>query len=271
MATKLPLPLPGNPPRGFPPLRRPRVPPLCFPLQRTRRTGFLSVQTPPPLSFLPTPWRPPAPAASASSEVASKVAPPGSSSAPLPSDSPSVAVSILPASPAPPAISASSSNADSSVYSPLPLVLSSALSSVPLPPTRSFPPAKLCFLLTGGSSVFYLPPLVVVAVVSVASLVSRSAPIVTRVVPCPSLDIPPAPLPPYLLSFGLLWPPAPPLVPPPPAPAADISCMDKYVGNRTGRGDSCWSNPGGSAPHGKCPNSPLDMGGESISRPLLLQ
>ena len=44
LATRFPLPLPGNPPQGFPPLRRPQGPPLPLSLLRTHRTGFPASQ-----------------------------------------------------------------------------------------------------------------------------------------------------------------------------------------------------------------------------------
>ena len=72
------------------------------------------------ISLFPAPWWPTAPAASASSEVASEVepfpdaAPPGRFSAPFPYDSPDVVTSVIPTSPTPPpTVLVSSSNADS--------------------------------------------------------------------------------------------------------------------------------------------------------------
>ena len=175
-------------------------------------------------------------------------APPSPSSAPLPFESPSVSVSNLPAFPAPPAVAASSSNADSSASSPPHSALSSALSSVPLLPARCLPPDPLSLLRAGGFSVVCFLPPASVAFPAVSSVISRSTSSLSRVVPRPSLYLPPAPLPPPLPSRRLLCLPAPPLAPPPPAPATDIACKDKYVGNRTGGGETSWSVAGGSAP-----------------------
>ena len=190
-------------------------------------------------------------------------APPGTSSAPLPSNSPVIFVSGLLVSPELPAVSSSFS-----VSSPLHSALSSVLSSVPLPPARYFPPAPLYFLHAGRSFVVRpLPPAAVaVAVADVAFMVSRSAPSMPRVVPCPSLNLPPPPL-----SLDLLRPPAPPLAPPPLAPAANISRKDKDVGNWTGRCETHWLTAGGSAPRGKCPIIPLTVVRNSIIHPLFLQ
>ena len=86
----------------------------------------------------------------------------------------------------------------------------------------------------------------------------------------PSLILPPCFSTPTPLSLGLLFLPAPPCAPPPSSPAADIACKEKYVDNRTGRGETRWLVAGGSAPCGKCPNSPLGVVGDAISRPLFL-
>ena len=143
-ATRPPLPLPGGPLRGFPPLQRLRGPPLGFLLLMTRRTGFTAGQRPSPFPPLPAPWRPPAPASAASLEVASAVAPCHTLRPldrlshrlpPIPLPLPSA--KFRPPPPPPPAVSASSSDADSSVYSHPHLALSSALSSVPLLPPFS--------------------------------------------------------------------------------------------------------------------------------------
>ena len=95
-------------------------------------------------------------------------------------------------------------------------------------------------------------------------------PYVLLIVYRPSLCLPPAPLPPPPPSRGLLRPPAPPLAPPPPVLSTHIARKDEDVGNRTGGVETCWSDAGGSTPHGKCPNSPLVVVGDSISRPLFL-
>ena len=137
-------------------------------------------------------------------------APPGLSFAPLPSDSLSVAVSIIPTYPSPPVVLASSSDADSSVSSPLHLALSSALSSGPVPPTRYFPPALPSCVLTGGSSVTLFLPLISVAIIYFASAAPLAAPALLRFSPPPSLVLPPAPLPPHPPSLGILRTPAPP-------------------------------------------------------------
>ena len=54
LATRLPLPLTGDTPRGFPPLRSLHAPPHCPPLLRTRRPGFPPAGNPLPFHrFLP--------------------------------------------------------------------------------------------------------------------------------------------------------------------------------------------------------------------------
>ena len=256
-------------------LRRPWGPPLSLPLRRTRRPVFPPVGDPLPYLFS-SPRRPYAPTSSASLDFASEVAPPpadappGTYYAPLPSDSFVVAVRILLTSPAPPAVLASSSDTNSSVSFPLHLALSAALSSVPVPPTRYFPPAPSSCVPTGGSAVICILPLAVVAVVSVASAVPLAALTLTRFSPLMSLVLPPAPLPPHPLPLGLLCLPAPPRAPPPPDPAANISRKDKDIGDYTGGGEARWPTAGRSALGGKFPRRPLSVVGYGISRPLLL-
>ena len=85
-----PLPLPGYPSWGFPPLQRPRGPPPCPPTPEDSPDGFS--RRPAALSLTPglSPWRPPAPSSSLAAEVTSLVplppaaVPPGSGPAPLP-------------------------------------------------------------------------------------------------------------------------------------------------------------------------------------------
>ena len=223
------------------------------------------------------PWRPPTPAASTSTSAASDVAPPpaaappGTVSAPLPSGFSSVSVGVVPASPSPPEFLASPSDYDSSVSSLLHLVLSAALSSVSVPPTRYFPPMPSLYLPTGGSSVS--PPLLlsIDSVVGVASVVPLAAPAVPRFAPLLSLDILPVPLPPPPPSLGILRLPVPPLAPPPPALYSDIARKDEDVGNRPGGGgEARWSTAGGYAPCGKCPSRPLALVGGGINKPLFL-
>ena len=199
--------------------------------------------------------------------------PPFQSYTPLPSNSPAVIVSVIPTSSAPPAVLASyssSNSSDSSVFFPLYLALSDALSSVPLPPKWYFPPAPLSCVFTGGSSVILLLHPATVAEVSIASVLHRSAPSVMRFVPLLSLYLPPVHLPPPPTSLGILRPPAPPLAPPPLAQATNISRNNKYVGDRTGTGEARWSTAGGSAPRGKYRSRPLAVVGGGISRPLFL-
>ena len=197
-------------------------------------------------------------------------APPGPPSVTLSFDSPAIAVSGLLAYPTPTSVTAYSSDAESSVSPPPHSALSSAVSSVPLLPVRYFPPDTLSLLCAGRSFVVcgILPPSV--AVPSVPYVISRSAPSMLRVVTRPSLFLLPALLPPPLLSRGLLRLPAPYLAPPPLAPAANIACKDKDVGNWTGRSETIWSAAGGSALRGKSPNSPLAVVGDGISHPWFL-
>ena len=176
---------------------------------------------------------------------------PGPPSVPLPSDSLGVTVSSLPASFAPPAFAHSSSDTNSSVSSPPHSALSSALSSVPLPPAQYFPPNPLSLLCAGGSSVVCGLLLTSVAVPDIPSVVSHSTPSVSRVVTCPSLFLPPALLPPLLPSHRLLRPPAPPLAPPLLALATDIAHKEEYVCNLTRGGETRWSAAGVSVPRGK--------------------
>ena len=86
-------------------------------------------------------------------------APSGLLSAPLSSDSPTIAVSGLSASPGPPTVAASFSDANSSV-SPTPhLALFYGISSMLIPPARFFPSDPLLLLHSGGSSVISCLPL----------------------------------------------------------------------------------------------------------------
>ena len=167
------------------------------------------------LSRFSAPWRPPAPTASASTTVVSDVvpplaaAPPGPVSAPLSSGpyAVGVGVSIIPTSSATPAVLASPSDADSSVSSLLHLALSATLSSVSVLPSQYSPPAPTFFYCPGGPLSPPPPlPLSVDTIVAVASVVSLAAPVVTCFAPLPSLDIPPASLPPPLPSLRLFRP-----------------------------------------------------------------
>ena len=71
-------------------------------------------------------------------------------------------------------------------------------------------------------------------------------------------------------SRGPLQPLAQPLAPLPPAPAANITRRDKYVGDQTDEVVALRSVAGGSAPRGKIPSRPRAVGGNGISRPLFL-
>ena len=114
----------------------------------------------------------------------SATATPGLYYAPLPSNFPAVAVIALLASLAPSAVSASSSSdTNSSVSSPLHLVLSSALSSVLLLSTKYYPPAPLSCVLNSRYYVILLFPLASVTVVYVASVVPCSDLVVLRFPP----------------------------------------------------------------------------------------
>ena len=221
MANQIPLPLPSSPPRGFLPLRRPCGPPFSFPLRRTCRPFFPAGWRPSPFPLFPPhgillrllwphPWR-----WLLRWRLRRPLRPLNSFPAPIPSYSPAVAVSSLPASPAAPAVSASSSDVNSSVSSPRYLALSSVLSFVLISSARYFPPAPVSLLRAGRSSLVFLFPPASVAVPAVSSVLSCSSPSAPRVVSCLSLYLPLAPLPPPLLSRGLLHPPAPPLMPPP--------------------------------------------------------
>ena len=100
-ATRLPLPLPGDPSWGFPPLWRPRGPPLCIPPQRTFRPGFSAGQQPSPFPDF-RPMLVPDSAASSSTAAASDVEPPlaaalpGPVYAPLLSGPSDVGVGVIP-------------------------------------------------------------------------------------------------------------------------------------------------------------------------------
>ena len=197
-------------------------------------------------------------------------APPGSSLAPIPSCPPSVAVSGLPPPPATPAVLASSSDADSSISSPLHLVLSAALSYVPVLPPQYSPPVPSSCAPTRRSSVVLPLPLAAVSVISIASVIPLVAPALPRFVPLPSLVLLPALPPPPPPSLRVLRLPAPPRAPPPLALSPDIARKDKYFGYRTGGDEARWPTAGRSAPRGKCPNRPIAMVGDGISRPLFL-
>ena len=121
--------------------------------------------------------------------------PHGLSFASLPSNALAVSINVLPASPVPPVVLASSSDANSFLSSQLDTALLSVFSSEPLPSTRYYPPAPLSFFLAGGSSVVCLLPFAAVAVVSVASVFPRSAPVVPCVVPRLSLYLHSTPFP----------------------------------------------------------------------------
>ena len=144
------------------------------------------------------------------------------------------------------------------------------LSSMPLSPTWYYPPALLSCVLTSRPSVAILLLIAAITVVSVASVVPRSAPAVPHFVPLPSLDLPPAPLRPPPPSLRILRLPALPFAPPPPALAANIDRKDKDVSDRTGGSEARWSNVSGSAPWRKSPKRPLAAVGDSTSRPLFL-
>ena len=75
----------------------------------------------------------------------------------LPSGTSAVGIFIVLTTLAPPAVSYSPSNADSSVSYLLHLTMLATLSSVPVPPTRYFPPAPSFCLLPGRSYVTSLP------------------------------------------------------------------------------------------------------------------
>ena len=153
---------------------------------------------------------------------------------------------------------------------PLHSVLSAALSSVPLPPARYFPPTPLSFLRTVSSSVVHLLLTATVDVPTVATVISSSSLSVPRVVPYLTLYLSSAPLPQPLPPLGLLIPHVLPLAPPLPTSAANIARKDKYVGNQTGRGETGWPNAGGALPRRKCRIRPLVILGDSIRRPLFL-
>ena len=220
MATRLPLPLPGSPPQGFPtlhrprdllrlpslrrdwsPLRRPCGPPLGLPLRRTLQPDFPAFQRSSSLPQFSPHGGPPAPAFSVAAEVASPTssppaaAPPGLPSSLLSSVASTVAVISLPASLSPIAVTASSFDADSSVSSPPHSALLSKLSSVSLPPVRYFPPAPAFVMCSDGSSDCPRHH-VAVAIVSVASVIPRPSLSVPLVFPFKSLFYLPAPLPP---------------------------------------------------------------------------
>ena len=274
-ATEPPLSLPVNPLLGFPPLWRPQGCPLLLSLRRALRPGFPAVRKPSPFPFflphggplLPLHPRP------------RRWHPMWRFCQPL------LTCTVFRSTylrfscrcrhhhfdlPCPPAVSASSSDVKSSVSSLLHLALLDPLSSVPLPPTRYFPPVTLSCVFTGRSS-FVLPLLLsAVVVVSVASVVPIATPALTRFSPLASLFLPPSPLSPPLPSLRFFRPPAPPRAPPPPAPVVNIAHKDKYVGYRTGEGEALWPTVGGSAPCGKCPNRLLAMVGGGINHPLFL-
>ena len=112
--------------------------------------------------------------------------------------------------------------------------------------------------------------LAAVAVVSVVSIFPTSDPTVPQFFPLPSLDLPPAPIPPPLPSLGILRPADPPLTPSLLDLSANIALKDKDVRNQTGRYEARRSTAGGSAPYGKYPNRPLAVVWDSIIRSLFL-
>ena len=140
----------------------------------------------------------------------SAAAPPGPSSAPLPSNYPTVAVSVIPTPPIPPL---------RSQHLPPLLTPSSPLRSIRrfrlrcppclYRPRSTSPPAPLSCVLTSRFSAVLLLLLAAIAVVYVASVAPRSSPSVPRFVPLPSLNLPPDPLPQPPPSLGILHPPAP--------------------------------------------------------------
>ena len=133
------------------------------------------------------------------------------------------------------------------------------------------PPAPSSLAPSGGSSVFICLLLAAATVVSVTSIAPLNAPALPLFAPLPSLVLPTATLTPPLLFLGLLCLPAPPRAPPPLALAADISRKDKYISDRTGRGEARCPTVGRSAPHRMCPISLLYVVGYGIRHPLLLQ
>ena len=276
MATRLPLPIPGGPPLVFSSTPEASCPPSLCPTPEDLLAGFSRHPVTLALSPLPNPWRPPSPAAAVSLEVVSAVAPPpavappGSSSAPLLSNSPAVAVSRLPATPAPPTFSASYFDANSSVSSPLHLAISSALSSMTLPPAWYSPPAQLSFLHAGGSSAVRLLLLAAIAIAFATAALgfSPTDPSMSRIIHLLSLGLPPSPLPPPPPSLRILRPPAPPLTPHSPTPADNIACRNEHVDDQTSGGETRWSTVGGSVPRRKSSSSPLAVVGDGINRPL---
>ena len=108
------------------------------------------------------------------------------------------------------------------------------------------------------------------AVVFIVIVVLISASYSLLVRPSPFLLLLPHPTLPPLPYLGLLRPLTPPRAPLPPALAADISRKDKDVGDRTSWVVARWLVAGGSAPRGKSPSIPLDVVGDSTSRPQFL-
>ena len=168
------------------------------------------------------------------------------------------------------AVSAASYVADPSVSLPLHSALLSALSS------RSVPSAQYS----------HYTPLLITCVIGPCRLPQTRDTIVfvtvvflfaTPVGPLVSshsyLILPPSSPPPPPPPLGLLRPPVLPALtctPLPPALAANITCKDKNVGDRTGKGESRLLVAGGSAPYGKCPSRPLAVVGDGIIRTLFL-
>ena len=177
----------------------------------------------------------------------------GSSTAPLPCDPHAIVVHVSLTPPSPPSVSAYSSISNASGYLLLKSVTSSALSSR-LVTSVWYSPSALSLLICD----FGLCHLLIThaSVVLVTSLFLFADPVSLLVAPLQSLTPPDLLLLP-LSSLGILRLPDPPLTPPPPALAVDISCKDKYVGDHTDGGESHWLVAGGSTPHGKCPSRTL--------------
>ena len=183
---------------------------------------------------------------SASAAVVSRVSPllaalpPDSSSTPFSYDVSSVAISIFPTSTVPPVVL--TFPYISVVLSPLSLSPSAALSSAYSPVLQYSPPAHPLYPPVEGYSISLclLPPFLALFTVPTALLVVDTAP-PAFATPLPSA-LPPAPLSPPPLSRGLLHPPVPPYISPPPAlaPAADIARKGKDVGDHTGGYKMLW-------------------------------
>ena len=135
---------PWRSPPGFSATPEALGPPSMIPTPEESPAGFFRRSETLSHSLFSTSWRPPAPAASASLDVASKVAPPTGAappsppSAPILSNSPAVSVSLT--STGSPAVSASSFVAYASISSPLHLAIFSVLSSLPVTAHTVLPP-----------------------------------------------------------------------------------------------------------------------------------